>query len=34
VEGGVGIMLDDILAGIYAWVVLQIIVNSKMWFLN
>jgi phosphatidylglycerophosphatase A len=30
VEGGVGIMVDDILAGIYAWIVLQIIVNSTM----
>ncbi|WP_455212821.1 phosphatidylglycerophosphatase A family protein [Kaarinaea lacus] len=27
VEGGVGIMLDDILAGIFAWIVLQIIVS-------
>ena len=30
VEGGIGIMMDDILAGIYAWVVLQIIVSSTM----
>ena len=30
VEGGVGIMLDDILAGIFAWVVLQIIVSYTM----
>ena len=26
VEGGIGIMLDDVLAGIYAWTVLQIII--------
>ena len=30
VEGGVGIMLDDILAGVFAWVVLQIIVSYTM----
>ena len=30
VENGIGIMLDDILAGIFAWVVLQIIVNSTI----
>ena len=30
VEGGIGIMLDDIVAGIFAWVVLQIIINSTM----
>jgi phosphatidylglycerophosphatase A len=30
VEGGIGIMLDDIVAGIFAWVVLQIIVNIAM----
>ena len=30
VKGGIGIMLDDILAGIFAWVVLQIIVNFTM----
>ena len=28
VEGGIGIMLDDVLAGIYAWTVLQIIIYS------
>ncbi|MGD8593623.1 MAG: phosphatidylglycerophosphatase A [Gammaproteobacteria bacterium] len=30
VEGGIGIMLDDIVAGIFAWVLLQIIINSTM----
>ncbi len=30
VESGIGIMLDDILAGFFAWVVLQLIVNSTM----
>ena len=30
VEGGIGIMLDDIVAGIFAWVVLQIIINNTM----
>jgi phosphatidylglycerophosphatase A len=30
VEGGLGIMLDDILAGVFAWVVLQIIVNTSL----
>lgn len=30
VEGGMGIMLDDILAGIFAWIVLQIIVSNTM----
>jgi phosphatidylglycerophosphatase A len=28
VKGGVGIMLDDILAGIFAWIMLQIIIYS------
>ncbi len=27
VEGGFGIMIDDVLAGVYAWIVLYIIVN-------
>ena len=30
VEGGIGIMLDDIVAGIFAWILLQIIINSTM----
>ena len=30
VGGGVGIMLDDIVAGIFAWIVLQIIIRSIM----
>ena len=28
VSGGLGIMLDDIIAGIYAWAVLQIAINT------
>ena len=30
IKGGVGIMLDDILAGIFAWISLQLIIKSIM----
>jgi phosphatidylglycerophosphatase A len=30
VKGGVGLMLDDILAGIFAWIALQLIIKSIM----
>lgn len=30
-KGGLGIMLDDIQAGIYAWMVIQLIIFSGIW---